>query len=69
MSDSVSYGKNPHVEPGFLYSDGMSGGTDFFFVAPWDLRRGKRPRRSRGTARQGIGSGGRVVVFLPGVNY
>ena len=33
MPDSVSYGP----EPGFLYSDGMSGGTDFFFVNPCDV--------------------------------
>lgn len=58
MSDSVSYGENPAVEPGFLYSDGMSGGTGYFFVAPWDLRRGERPRRARtvpvGLSRSGI---------------
>ena len=42
MPDSVSYGP----EPGFLYSDGMSGGTGFFFVNPCDVyrRRGRRPK-------------------------
>lgn len=45
-SDSVSYGP----EPGFLFSDGMSGGTACIFVPPWCVYPG-RIRRSRGTVR------------------
>lgn len=42
-SDSVSYGPSP----GFLYSDGMSGGTGLIFVPPWHVvpRRARRRRR------------------------
>ena len=28
----------PSVESGFLFSDGMSGGTYALFLPPWDLR-------------------------------
>lgn len=50
MRDSGRYGP----EPGFLYSDGMSGGTGFFFVNPCDVyprrprRRGRRPEDREG---------------------
>lgn len=41
MPDSVSYGRPD------LYSDGMSGGTGFFFVAPWDCHPRSRRRKSK----------------------
>lgn len=43
MPDSVSYGP----EPGFLYSDGMSGGTGFFFVNPCDVYPSRPGRRAK----------------------
>ena len=44
MPDSASYGR-----PG-LYSDGMSGGTDFFTVLPWDCHPRRRRRKARKAA-------------------
>lgn len=42
--DSVSYGRPD------LYSDGMSGGTDFAFIAPWDCHPRCRRRKARKAA-------------------
>lgn len=44
MPDSGRYGENPAVEPGFLCSDGMSGGTGYFTVAPWGSYRKPKPK-------------------------
>ena len=57
---SVSYGP----EPGFLYSDGMSGGTGIIFVPPWDVYRKKRRRASR-TPRQDPPQRSPEVLLVP----